>query len=204
MKKTIAFFLCFVTVFLLASCGAPAAKTDFDVNSLKTLGDMLKLEEENEGWAYDETRYVNVFQYGGTTYRVYADLTEEIYNKIEEIDFFDEQREQKMNDILADVKITAAEDMTKYIPTEADLQKYVGKTGQELLDDDFWTSGYWLYDEQHFFMGHDLCEFNVYFNEKIEFKEDEADDFDEEEAIRNLTVKKLEFTGFSGRATDLD
>lgn len=206
MKKVLTLILALAALAVLVACGAtaPAKTNDFDLQSLKTLGDLQKLEKENDSWAYNENGYVDLFEYGGTTYRVFADLTEEIYNSMEAIDFFDEDREEKLNNILAGVAITKAEDMTQYIPTEEELQKYVGKTGQELLDDDFWTSGYWLYDDQYFHMGHDLYEFDVYFNEKIDVDNTDMDEFNDEEAIRTMTVKKLVFTGFSGRATDIE
>ena len=205
MKKTIAFLLCIVmlaSIVSFAGCGKkPKKASTFDLNSLKTIGDVLALETESEMSGYNEFQYVNLFQYGGVYYRIYADLPEGAYDQMEAIDFFDEKHDEKIDAILKDIKITLAEDMTKYIPTEEYLAQYVGKTGQELLDDDFWSNGYSLYD-QVFFMGHDIYEFNVYFNETVEFDENDMDDFDEEETIKSMTVKKLEFTGFSNNATN--
>ena len=204
MKKIIALSLCVVVLLVLASCGSkPTETVELDCGKLETLGDVFKLEKDGEMSTYNEKQYVNVFKYGGVYYRVYADLTEKLYNDIEAIDFFDENREQKTNDILGGVKIKLAENMTKYIPTEAELQKYVGKTGQELLDMGFWASGYSLWDDQVFFMGYEMCEFDVHFNEKIDVSDD-MEDFDYEEAIKNLTVKTIEFTDFSGNTVDLD
>ena len=208
MKNTIALLLTLVLLATFVSCGGAAPKTsaEVDLGAWKTVGDVQKIEKENDSWGYGENengeiKYVEVFEYDGTTYRIFADLSREVYDAMDALDFFDEQREEKMNKILAVVPVTLAEDMTKYIPTEEDLQAYVGKTGQELLDDDFWFNGYWLDDDQHFFMCHDLWALEVYFNEHIDVS-DNMDDFDEEEAIRNLTVKKMVFTGFSDRATD--
>ena len=204
MKKIIAFLLCSIMLVALVSCGnTSGGNKDFDINSVKTVGEVLKLEIDGYMSDENESKFVYVFKYKGTTYRIYADITVEIFNKMQELDFLADDYDEKLLAIIGDVKVTQAEDMTKYIPTEEELKKYVGKTGQELLDDDFWTSGYSLMGEQVFWMGHDLYEFSVYFNEDV------PDDFDwdnlsEEDAIMNMTVKKIEFDDFSMAVTDLE
>ena len=205
MKKIIALVLCIITVFALASCGAAKTedKDEFNVNSLKTLGEVFKLEREDLGWSYDDKNFVTAFEYGEIAYRVIAGLTENIYNELEAIDFFDAERDAKIEATLENVKITKTENLTQYIPTEADLQKYVGKTAKDLFDEDFWERGYFLLGEQVFYMGHDMFEYEVYFNEKLE-ADTMADDFDLEEAIADFTVKKIKFSGFSSAVTDID
>lgn len=207
MKKLLALSLCVAMLLAFASCTAAKSKKpveEIDITSLKTMGDLFRYDVEDGAWSYNEEKFVALYTYGEKTYRVYADFTKEIYDAMEAIDFFDEDKDEKTRKALSGAKITLAEDMDQYLPTEEYLQQYVGKTGQELLDDDFWSSGYNLYGEQTIYMGHDLYEFEVYFNEKIEFDENDMDDFDEEEAIKDLTVKKLVFTDFSSRATDFD
>lgn len=207
MKRFLTLLLCAVMLLTFVSCKAakPQQQTaEIDLASLKTMGDLFRYDVEDDQWGYNEEKIVALYNYGEKTYRIYADLTKEIYDALEAIDFFDEDKVEKTHKALSGAKITKAEDMAQYLPTEEYLQQYVGKTGQELLDDDFWSSGYNLYGEQVFYMGHDLYEFEVYFNEKVEFDENNMEDFDEEEVIKNMTVKKLVFTDFSGRVTDVD
>ncbi|MBR7082782.1 MAG: hypothetical protein IKI51_02075, partial [Clostridia bacterium] len=138
--------------------------------------------------------------YGEKVYRVAANLTTDIYNKMEEIDFFDDKRDEKLQAILKDVEVSVSEDMEKYIPTDADLKAFEGKTGQQLLDDGFYETGYVLWDEQYFYMSHGMIEYKIFFNEKVTVVDGE--DLDVEETIKNMTVKKAEFNDFTDGATD--
>lgn len=202
MKKIIALVLCIVTVVCLVSCTVSfkPAKQETDLSSIKTLGDFFALDFENSSWSYNENYYVALFENGNTSYRIVAKLSEDIYGKIEEIDFSGDDVNGQIERILSDVEVYLVEDMSKYVPTEEELNQYVGKTGQELLDDGFTTSGYMnAFGTQKFYMTKDLYELDVYFNEKVEI---DPETFDSEEGIKNLTVKKVEFTGFSGYACD--
>lgn len=204
MKKIIALFLCIIIAVSLVSCGtADTPKKDaMDLDSIKTLGDYFKLEKDDGGFGYNNEYYIAVFKIGENTYRVAAKLTESVYNKMEEVDFFDEKRDEKFETILKDVEVFLVEDLEKYVPTDAELDALKGKTGQELLDEDFYECGYNFWDEQYFYMTQGMIEYKIYFNEQVTLADGE--DLDVEETIKNMTVKKAEFFGFSGGTTDIE
>lgn len=203
MKKIIALLFCVIIAASLVSCVTvvdPTDKDPIDPSSIKTLGDYFALDKESDSWGYGEDNFIAVFKYGEKMYRVAANLTTDIYNKMEEIDFFDDKRDEKLQAILKDVEVSISEDMEKYIPTDTDLKAFEGKTGQQLLDDGFYETGYALWDEQYFYMSHGMIEYKIFFNEKITVVDGE--DLDVEETIKNMTVKKAEFNDFTDSATD--
>ena len=204
MKKIIALVLCVVTVVCLVSCTVSftPAKQEADLSSINTLGDFFDLDLEDGSWSYNENYYVVLFENGNNTYRIAAKLSDDIYLELENIDFSEGDVDEQIERILYDVVVYAIEDMTKYIPTEEELNQYVGKTGKELLDDGFSTSGYMTaFGTQKFFMSKGIYDLDVYFNENVDI---DPETFDTEEGIKNLTVKKVEFTGFSSYAGDAE
>ena len=133
MKKIIALVICICTIVCLVACGnTNEQKENFDINSVKTLGDVLKLDANSTSFAYSTDKYITVFEYKGVKYRVIANITEELSNKLDEIDYYDNQREEKFRNILSDVQVVSAENLTAQLPTTEQLNAYVGKTGKEL------------------------------------------------------------------------
>lgn len=204
MKKIIALALCIITVVCLVSCTIsikPAGK-EVDISAIKTLGDFFAQDLETNGWSFNENYYVTIFENGDKKYRLAAQLSEDVYNKLDDIDLSDEDSDEQMKRVLSDVAVYTVEDMTQFIPTEEELKKYVGKTGRELFDEGFSSNGYMnLFGTQTFYMSKGACDFNVYFNEKVDI---DSDTFETEEGVKDLTVKKIEFAGFSNLACDAD
>lgn len=195
MKKIIALLLCIIVAVSVASCGKtpePIKDGDAVVESVKTLGDFYKFQKDGFSFSYNDEIYVGVFEIGDKSYRVAAKLSADVYEKLEAVDFFAEDRDEQFKEILKDVEVFLVEDLDKYIPTEADLKSLVGKTGQQLLDEGFYIDGYDFSGRQVVFMSDGKCEYSVYFNENIDY-DDEDEESSVEDAIANLTVKKAEF-----------
>ena len=195
MKKIIALLLCIIVAVSVASCGKtpePIKDGDAVVESVKTLGDFYKLQKDGFSFSYNDEIYVGVFEIGDKSYRVAARISSEIYDKLEEVDFFADDRNKQFEEILKDVNVSLVEDLGKYILTETELDALKGKTGQQLLDKDFYVDGYDFSGRQVVFMSDGKCEYSVYFNENIDY-DDEDEESSVEDAIANLTVKKAEF-----------
>ena len=96
------------------------------------------------------------------------------------------------------MKIAKIENLSDAVPTQEELDKLVGKTGEELLEDNWYSSGYDL-DSMEFTMGHGLFLYTVTFEGKVEV----TDDFDENEAIKPLKVKSVVYYDL-GDTTNLD
>ena len=154
MKNTVLVLAAVLTLGLLAGCGntqpaeeetSGSAETEgagVDLESIKTLGDAFTLEGKDE---YSEQRasyggkYVYAFAVDGVAYRVIADLPDDIFDQILELDF-DEDYDKKEQALVKDLEVTTAENLTEQILSQEELDALVGKTGQELFDAG-WRSG---------------------------------------------------------------
>ena len=116
---------------------------------------------------------------------------------MDEIDYYDNQREEKFRNILSDVQVISAENLTAQLPTTEQLNAYVGKTGKELLDDGFVYEGFDS-NGQVFYMDKGVASLYVFFNETVEY----SDDFDPYAVLNDMTVKKIDLVGVTNNAVD--
>ena len=227
MKKALCILLALAAVLLLAGCGkkqaaepapgAPKADTPHAgsageagsaeeaisptaaIDSFVTLADAFAAAEpDNYQAATYEDRYVYVFLFDDTYFRVTAPLSAEVYDRLSAIDIFADDAKEQESAILSPLAIETRENVTAMIPVQAELDRWVGKTGGDLLDDGWYITGYYL-DEALFYMNSGMFEYTVTVDGKLTY----TDDFDEYEAIRPLTVKSVVFTAL-GDATNLD
>ena len=206
MKKIFVIVLItLLSMSILAACGKgddsdSGGKKEL---SVKKLGDAFEATNADGAtqWVYDENKYVYVFENEGITYRVIADLTKEIYDEMEAIDFFDEERDDKFQNILSEVEVRTFENLSALIPPQEETDKLVGKTGQELFDDD-WS--YWYYDLENMEVGmnHDVFDYTVKFDYDGP-KMENTDDFDFYEEFKDLTVSEIICNGI-GDATEVE
>ena len=210
MKKTVSLVLAVAAVFLmLAACGPSgssraeesSASGTFDPAQLKTMADVFVYEDPDEpNEAYTDTDYVFVFQVDGEYYRAVAQLPEEVSAALWEIDFFDEDRDQKVKDLISPLEVTV-ENLSEQIPGQEELDKLVGKTGQELFDDGW---DYWYYNLEDMEAGMNYGPFSyvvrfAYDGEPME----NTDDFDFYEEFKDLPVLSVTYDGI-GDATNLE
>ena len=137
----------------------------------------------------------------GRLYRVEAQISAEIQEQLDAIDFFDEERDQKQQELLGPLPVSRVGDISACMPAQAELDALVGKTGQELMDMGFEQGmGYSFWDKAEFYLEKDLFEYHVYFNEKVP----EMEDYDAvlNEILASLTVDKAEISGLSNVCSD--
>ena len=209
MKKLLTVLFALLLLVSMAACsnsnqgngGSEEKGKGFDPNAMKTMGDVLSVDIDGSGWEMGED-YMTIVLYGDNFFhRYYAHLSPEVYEKLDAIDFMDEKRDEKYAEILKDVPVEKYEDLSDKIPNEEKLNSFVGKTGQELLDMGATSSGYNLGEENaQFFLNIGLFEYTFTFNEHVEY----SDDLDEEEALKPLTVKSVEYLSVSQNATNID
>ena len=203
--KRIMFFL-LAAVILLAGCGAgstgsPAAGSSQGkasgqeagkdiVDNLKTIGDIKQLDDDMvREEAYFEDFYACVIDVDGTLYRLAADLPEDVSKQIWSIDFEDEDRDEKVNELLKPLEITRKDNFSELIIPQEELDKLVGKTGQDLLDDGWYSGGYNL-EDMEFWMYKDPFMYTVVFEGTAE----PTEDGDDNEMIKDLKVKSVTYT----------
>ncbi len=201
MKKILGSVLVLLmAAMLLTGCGKAAEgrggseesgseEKGISIDSIRTLGDVIALEGENKQSSTYEGLQVYVFELNGRYYRARAELPEDVGKAVWETDFTDEEQMEKLDELLAPIEITKMEDLTEQILTEDERKALVGKTGQELMDAGWYSSGYNL-ETMEFWMNYGPFLYTVVFDGKVE----EADwaDFNEE-MIGDRTVRSVEF-----------
>ncbi len=169
--------------------------------SWKTLGDILAIEgvyiNERSSFAH---QYIIAFTTDGTIYRAIANLTEEEEEAIFALDIFDENHEQKENELIAPVAITQLDNMSEKVLSGNELEKWIGKTGEELLNAGWTVSGWNLYEKQ-FFLDYEYFEYNVIMDGELKAEGDE--EIDGAQAIKPMTVKKIEFDHLNNACWDI-
>ena len=173
-------------------------KATIDLDSLKTMGDAFALEAENDQFGSDDQHFVYVFEIGGTAYRVIADMTKEVQKEMDKLDASKEDFNDKTKEAAASLEISKRENLTEMIPSQEELDKFAGKTGQDLLDDG-WTVSGWDIDENTFTMNKGPFAYTVVIDSKLK----ESDDFDGDEEIKKLKIKTIKYSDI-GDATNLD
>lgn len=208
MKKMIGIALVLVLALgIVTGCGKPAgggneggsgAASPAEITSAKTIGDLAKYE--NNGYMYDDKNYVTVVVVNGDFYRAKAKLTKEILEKLDAVDFQDENTSQKVEEIMAPIEIAELLNLSDMVLPKEELDKLVGKTGEDLLNAGWTTTGYYP-DGSSIRMDHGPAQYDVVFEETIP---EAGDGTDTDEVIKPLKVKSIEFVEISSSAFDFD
>ena len=173
---------------------APAsAITADDIASWKTLGDALANRTGDLSYGYDEELFVCVFDAGETKVRVVAQSDPSIGEKLAEIEFDDPDYDAKTNEALANLQVISAEDITDGQLSQEELDAYVGKTGQDLLDAGFVFSSYSFYggEETGVTMDYGNYSYDVTFDVSVPEEKSE----DGGESIKGATVVVIDSFG---------
>lgn len=202
-------------VLCLCACGsnvtvtgsgdeAPAKAAASSVNDLKTMGDAIAVGKDSQYISsWNEEHYIYCFMLGDTPVRVVADLDAEMSAKVDEVIFSgDEDAEDQLVELLSPLPLSSVEDLSDGVLSAKDLGKLSGKTGQELLDDGWLANGSYWSDGGALVVLMDKGDFSyeVAFDSDVE----QGDDFDVEEAIRDLTVASVEFFGLGDNCTEIE
>ena len=97
----------------------------------KTMADVFAVESSDTSWAYNEKQFKYVFSDDTSYTSIVVDLPEGMKEKLDEADFDD----AKIRELLGPLPVTKQE--TFETPAQDKLDELVGKTGAELVDDDF-------------------------------------------------------------------
>lgn len=200
----------------LAACGGQATQgdeaepttteqtqtmADVDVSSWKTLGDALACDSgENNTAGWDETHYVTVFSAGDTVVRVVAKMDAETSDKLDALDLTKDDYDEKFLELMGGLPLESAEDLGDQKLTQDELDAYVGKTGQDLVDDGFAFESYWMYggEETGVTYAKGYLAYNATFD--VTVADDETED--EGAAVMDKAIVSMEYAGASQDATD--
>lgn len=205
MKKLLTVLLIALLILSAAACtkknesDAPASSS-VDLTQWKTLGDIW--EYEFWGSVVEEGTYIRVFKAEDGYYRVETDVTEDVTEKLDAIDFFDETREEQEKELMKDLPITKVCNLSEAMLSQSELDALAGKTGQELLDMGFVPGGSYGFSTQEQLSWATLEKgpfvYEVTFQEYV----DVDDDPNIAAVIRPLTVKSVTFFGVSQYASE--
>ncbi|HAQ63165.1 MAG TPA: hypothetical protein DCR23_01760 [Ruminococcaceae bacterium] len=207
MKKTMALILSIVLILAVFSGCAkntdgetnPSFNSSADINSFKTIGDIINSGIDSIQSANTDRYYIYVFQAGQDYYRAVSNITPEISQSLFDLDFDDKNYDSKLNKIISPLEIDKLENLSDTVIPQEELDKLVGKTGEELINDG-WNAGMgYNLETMEFFLNKGAFEYTVVFDGKLE----NSDDFDEEEAIKPLVVKSVTLNGI-GDATNVE
>lgn len=193
-------------LLLLTACGqqaatesSAAAPAHFDPAQVETVADLLPFlhNSEESQTSANETRYIMAFKADDVYYRAVAEMPEGMYDKISDVEY-DDDHDATVEKMLSPLKVQSVENLNDKIPSQEELDKLVGKTGQELFDNG-WT--YWYYDLSEMKAGlyGGLFAYDVVFDYDGEPMEN-TDDFDFYEEFKDLKVKSVTFYGLGDAA----
>ena len=211
MKKTIILFLMIMLVmFNLCACGGPtkpannnetieeakvidAGPVDFNPSTIKTMGDFYKYKNDefyNYQDGYTETKYQMAIEINNVYYRATTTLPEGVYEKISQVDF--DKKDDIVKELVLPLPVEKFENLNDMIPSQDEINKYVGKTGKELFDEG-WT--YMYYNVEDVSAG--LCYGPFLYDVVFEYNGTpmvNTDDFDFYKEFGDLKVKSIWYT----------
>ena len=166
------------------------------LDAVTTLGELLGLPEI--GASFTDTAYVYAFEQDGNTYRAVCDISEDVSQALFALEFDDPEYEQKRKDLIAPLPVREIENLTESIPTQEEAEAYLGKTGQELIDDG-WTVSFYNLEDLNFEMNHGAYSYAVTFEGEVK----DPENFDEYADMGGLTVAAISCSGV-GDATYIE
>lgn len=183
-----------------AEQSASSTAAGVDISGWKTLGDALAAATGKPGSGGDEKTYVAVFEVGDSFVRVVAKMEPGLYDKIRALDYGSDDYDKKFAELAGGLAIESAEDITSGKLSQDALDAYVGKTGQDLMDDGFEFSSYYMFagDETGASMDKGFFSYGVTFDAKV--PEDKAED--QGASIKDATVKAIQFVGVADSVFD--
>ena len=138
MKKLTAILLALVMVLVLAACGATKTEAKNEIT------DLLEQGYECRGWTGDETSWRGLFIKGDSydeILKVTIPMTAEQYEEFNGFFEADDGEEKQMAYLQTLTGVEMA-DISDLVPTQADLDAYVGKTMGDMENDGFYNSGW--------------------------------------------------------------
>ena len=186
-----------------------AAEDDAGLPSFERVADVLAvIPDSGMMRMVTSTYFVCAFSYReGVTLRVVADIPAEIDEKIQALDF-DDYREIQERELIAPLPVKSVERIDNLIPTQEELDQYIGKTLLELLFYGFERSGYSIGEDSVFlYMTKGISEFEVELDGMIEESIYSADDFDIDQLLElayAFPVKSITVNGLTGACLDID
>lgn len=202
MKKLWTVALACLMLLTLAACvektAAPAGERGN--NEIAALYDEGYQCEQT---VYDESTWKGIFRMEDSwesVKLVTAKMTKAEYEAISAISFEDENADEKTAVALTNFSDVTVEDVTDLLPTQEELDAYVGKTLGDLEEDGFENTGNSNWDGEYTFY-YDGPVYCVAVDLADGVKIEDMDDYSAND-LRELSIGKVEMMGLSGALLD--
>ncbi|MCR4632686.1 MAG: hypothetical protein K5648_01000 [Erysipelotrichaceae bacterium] len=183
----------YIAVFMMSG-GYDGPSVD-KIEDAKTMGDILALP--NYSSTCSEEEVIEVFELNDRVYRAVAKIDSDQAAAILGLDILDPNYDSDYAALVAPLAIDHIVDLTEKIPTEADLEQYKGKSGQELLDEG-WQLSFVNSETMDARMDHGYYSYNI----KFEGGSKNDPDMDIEEVIKDWKVASIAYEGIGSCAAD--
>lgn len=195
-----------MTMLVFAGCGGSGSNSSDasdvpSIESLKTIGDVMALETEDMQSAVYEDVVVFAFKLGDTYYRVRAAISPDKAQEYFDIDYMDEDHEEKEKAIIAPLEIDSVEDLNDQILSQSELDSLVGKTGQELVEAGWTYNGSHMLEDMEIWMDYGPFLYSVFFDGEV--AEADYESFEDEEGTKDMKVVSAKFN-MLGNATNIE
>ena len=173
-----------------------------NIENMKTLADVLAVTTQHPSNSFNESTYVGIFVAGDTYLRVVLDIDAALSNKLNSLSFMSDNYLARLGDAAGNIKIKSIEDITSGKLSDDAMAAYVGKTYQDLINDGFTFSDYYLYGGEDTGASMDKGYFSYGVMFDAETSEDHVDDGGA--SIKDAKITFFEFQGMSTAAVDLE
>lgn len=176
--------------------------SDFSESDIKTFGDLYKYKNDefyNYQDGYNELIFQMAIEINNAWFRATADLPKDVYEKLQQADF--EKRDEAIKEYVLPLKVAKLENLNTLIPSQKELNQYVGKTGKDLFDNG-WTYMYYNVEDVSAGLYHGPFLYDVLFDANGK-KMVNTDDFDFYKEFAEFKVLSVNYTSV-GDAIELD
>ena len=176
---------------------------DFAYNGVtfKTMADVFAAAGDEPNVASSGNQFICVIENDDICTRFIANMPAELTQQHSELDIFDDDYRQKELDLVKDLKIARVDDLKAGIPSQEELDQYIGSSISVLENAGFEMNGWSIVGtEGEFTFSRGYYEYNVSFNEPLS----EETDYYEAGAADELTVKSVTYSQLSYGAFNTD
>ena len=197
-----------LAVLPLAACGGSASTdtatdepahaatqpAELDTSSWATMRDALSVADSNEiSYGYDENYFVCVFHAGESSIRAVAKYQPSIDGAFADLDMGADDYREQLTEVVGDLELVEAADITADCMSQEELAQYVGKTGQDLIDAGFTFASYNMYGGEQTGADMDKGYYSYDITFDVQVSEDQTED--DGAALMSATVVDAQSLG---------
>ena len=201
MNKLIKTTLILIALLCLFACSSNNSNDNSVTKN--ELAEIIEKGYEVRQTTYQDNKWCAIYEKDGNykdAYKVELTMDQETFDKLFELDTFEEDQLKQYNDIVTSIPDCKVTSMKELLEDESEVLAFVGKTIKDLEDAGYERNGFY-YDEEGFtvFADGPFYSLNVKTDEII--TDETIDDYSEND-IRALTISGIEITGFSSYILD--